>query len=87
MSLRSYLGTAKAAVIEVVASLDAAVIAAVIVVASLVSLGQITGDTGIYWAAITRDAWGSCDCNWFSRLTNTGRKWRFLVPCVAWKVW
>ena len=54
MSLGSYLGTAKAAVIEVVASLDAAVIAAVIVVASLVSLGQITGDTGIYWAAITR---------------------------------
>ena len=45
MSLGSYLGTAKAAVIEVVASLDAAVIAAVIVVASLVSLGQSTGDT------------------------------------------
>ena len=48
MSLGSYLGTAKAAVIEVVASLDAAVIAAV--KESGVtgeSLGQFTGDTGV----------------------------------------
>ena len=49
MSLRSSLGTAKAAVIEVVkASLNAAVIAAVIESGVTgESLGQFTGDTGV----------------------------------------
>ena len=87
MSLGSSLGAAKAAVREVVASLDAAVIAAVIESGVTGKLGtdyrrhrSVTGRR-----SLEMPKRGSCGCNWLSRLTE--HSWRFLVPCVAWKVW